>query len=255
MLSPDQKAQWERDGFFIARGFETPARCRALHDRVIEIAQLAAAGTRVPNVLIVREKKPNPHAQHPEDAVAKIFRLHRDAAFKQLVEDPRYVAIAQELLDPEIDCFVSQFIFKNGGAMGQPWHQDSHYFAFSKTPQIGFWLAITRATLDNGCLHVLPGSHKEPVHKHVPDARTHALYGYEEIVDYDTSASAPVLLEAGDLLVFHSLLMHRSTDNTSDGIRAAMVWHYAAAGTEDWTKEKFGFQNPSHDFMPVARRV
>src|SRR5579862_2908322 len=59
----------------------------------------------------------------------------------------------------------------------------------------------------------------------------------------------------GDLLVFHSHLMHRSTDNDSAGIRAAMVWHYAAAGTEDHTKEKFGFQNPSHDFMPVARRA
>jgi hypothetical protein len=39
MLSPDQKAQWERDGFFIARGFETPARCSALLARAIEIAK------------------------------------------------------------------------------------------------------------------------------------------------------------------------------------------------------------------------
>jgi len=253
MLTSDEKTNWKRDGFFIVREFESQDRCRALHQRVVEIARLSAGGFRVPNVLIVPEKKPNPHAQNPEDELAKIFRLHRDAAFKALVEDPRYVEIAQALLGDEIDCFVSQFIFKNQGAMGQPWHQDSHYFAFSKSPQVGFWLAITRATLDNGCLHVMPGSHKEPVHKHVPDARTHALYGYEEIIDYDTSASVPVLLEAGDLLVFHSHLMHRSTDNTSDGIRAAMVWHYAAAGTEDLTKQKFGFQNPSHDFMPVAR--
>ncbi|HLX36931.1 MAG TPA: phytanoyl-CoA dioxygenase family protein [Candidatus Binataceae bacterium] len=255
MLSDAHKEQWGYDGFFIKRGFESPLRCRALHDRVVEIARTAATGTRVPNVLLVREKKPNPYARNPEDAVAKIFRLHRDGPFEALVTDPRYVAIAQELLDPEIDCFVTQFIFKNRGAMGQPWHQDSHYFAFSKSPQVGFWLAITPATRDNGCLYVLPGSHREPVHKHVPDTRTHALYGYEEIVDYDPSASTPVLMDTGDLLVFHSHLMHRSTDNDSAGIRAAMVWHYAAAGTEDHTKEKFGFQNPSHDFMPVARRA
>lgn len=255
MLTPDQKNGWKSDGFFIVPAFESQSRCRALHDRVVEIARLSARGFRIPNVLIVPEKKPNPHARNPEDDLAKIFRLHRDAKFRALVEHCRYVEIAQELLGPEIDCFVSQFIFKNQGAMGQPWHQDSHYFAFSKGPQIGFWLAITRATLDNGCLHVVPGSHTESVHRHVPDLRTHALYGYEEIVDYDTSKAVPVLLDAGDLLVFHSHLMHRSTDNISDGIRAAFVWHYAAAGTEDLTEQKFGFRNPSHDFMPVARRA
>ncbi len=252
-MTPEQRRAWESNGFFIIRGFESPGACRAIHERVVEIARLSAGGFRVPNVLVVEEKKPNPRAKNPEDKVAKIFRLHRDSLFKQLVENPRYVAIANELLGPEIDCFVTQFIFKNQGALGQPWHQDSHYFAFSKGPQIGMWLAITRATLQNGCLHVLPGSHKEPVLKHVPDARTYALYGYDEIVGHDTSKSIPALLEPGDLLVFHSHLMHRSTDNVADEIRAAMVWHYAEAGTEDLTKERFGFQNPSHDFMPVTR--
>jgi hypothetical protein len=254
MLTSEQKTSWEKDGFFIFRGFESTNRCRSLHDRVIEIGRTSASGERVPNVLVVKERKPNPVAKNPEDGLAKVFRLHRDPVFKQLVEDPRYVEIAQELLGADLDCFVSQFIFKNPGALGQPWHQDSYYFAFNKTPQVGFWLAITKATLENGCLHVVPGSHKEPVHKHVPDQRTHALYGYEEIVDHDTSRSVAALIDPGDLLVFHSHLMHRSTDNVSDGLRAAFVWHYAAAGTEDLTKERFGFQNPSHDFMPVTPR-
>ena len=61
-------------------------------------------------------------------------------------------------------------------------------------------------------------------------------------------------MDPGDLLVFHSHLMHRSTDNTAD-TRAALVWHYAQAGTQDRTRERFGHQNPSHDFMPVARRL
>ena len=101
---------------------------------------------------------------------------------------------------------------------------------------------------------MVPGSHREPVLKHTPDKRTHALYGYDEIVDHDTSRSVAALIDPGDLLVFHSHLMHRSTDNVSDASRAAFVWHYATAGTEDLTKERFGFQNPSHDFMPVTHR-
>jgi ectoine hydroxylase-related dioxygenase (phytanoyl-CoA dioxygenase family) len=158
-----------------------------------------------------------------------------------------------DLIGPELDCFVSQFIFKNHGALGQPWHQDSYYFAFNTRPQVGIWLAVTEATLDNGCLHVMPGSHRERVHEHVPDRRPHAQYGYTEIVDYDTSKSMPVLMQPGDLLVFHSHLMHRSTDNLSGGIRAAMVWHYARSGTIDQTREKFGHQNPAHDFMKIER--
>jgi phytanoyl-CoA hydroxylase len=57
-------------------------------------------------------------------------------------------------------CFFSQFIFKNPGAWGQPWHQDACYFPFTPSrPVVGIWLAVTEATPDNGCLHVLPGSH------------------------------------------------------------------------------------------------
>jgi len=134
-------------------------------------------------------------------------RLHRDPLFKMQVEDPAVLDIVSDLLGPNLDCFLSQFIFKNHGAMGQPWHQDSYYFAFDNRPQVGVWLAVTEATLENGCLHVMPGSHREPVHEHVPDRRPNAQYGYTEIVDYDMSNSVPVLMQPGDLLVFHSHLM------------------------------------------------
>ena len=81
-------------------------------------------------------------------------------------------------------------------------------------------VAVTGATLENGCLHVLPGSHHEPVLEHVPDRRPGANYGYTEIVDHDVDGQRPSLMDPGDLLVFDSHLMHRSTDNVSDGIRA-----------------------------------
>ena len=253
MLSAERKRDWDDQGFFIIRNFAPIEDCRAIHARVIEICRLNAAGKSTPNVFVLPEKKPNPLARNPEDSVGKVFRLHRDPIFKKLVEDPGVVGIVSDLIGPELDCFVSQFIFKNHGALGQPWHQDSYYFAFNTRPQVGIWLAITEATLDNGCLHVMPGSHLEPVHEHVPDRRPHAQYGYTEIVDYDTSKSMPVLMQPGDLLVFHSHLMHRSTDNLSGGIRAAMVWHYARSGTIDQTREKFGHQNPAHDFMKIER--
>ncbi len=73
------------------------------------------------------------------------------------------------------------------------------------------------------------------VHEHVPDRRPDANYGYVEIVDHDMADAIPVLMDPGDLLLFDSHLMHRSTDNESDGVRAAMVYHYCATGTVERT--------------------
>ena len=188
---------------------------------------------------------------HPEDGVSKVFKLHRDPVFARFAHSPGVVDVVAELVTPDIDVFLSQFIFKTPGAWGQPWHQDSFYFPFEPArPVVGIWLAVTEVTLVNGCLHVLPGSQTEPVHTHIPDRRPGANYGYVEIVDHDMSAAVPVLMDPGDLLVFDSHLMHCSTDNESDGIRAAMVYHYAGAGTVDHSEEYFPSMN---DWVPARR--
>jgi ectoine hydroxylase-related dioxygenase (phytanoyl-CoA dioxygenase family) len=175
--------------------------------------------------------------------VAKIFRLARDPVFAEFASRPAVLGLVRQVLGvDDVSCFLSQFIFKNPGAWGQPWHQDSYYFPFEPSrPVVGVWLAVTAATLENGCLHVLPGSHAEPVHEHVPDRRPGALFGYVEIVDHDMAASAPVLMSPGDLLLFDSHLMHRSTDNEASALRAAMVYHYAPTGTVDRTEELKGY--------------
>jgi phytanoyl-CoA hydroxylase len=168
----------------------------------------------------------------PERLVSKIFKLHRDPVFADFATSAEVLDAVAAIIGDSVDLFLSQFIFKNPGAWGQPWHQDSYYFPFEPArPIVGAWLAVTAATLENGCLHVLPGSHREPVHEHIPDRRPGANYGYVEIVDHDMAAATPVLMDPGDLLLFDSHLMHRSTDNVSDGIRAAMVYHYATGGT------------------------
>src|SRR5580658_6731611 len=202
MLAAQQTGEWNENGFFIIRNFADGEVCAAMLARAVEISRLVAGRAYVPNVLVTPEKRPNELAKNPEEQVAKIFRLHRDSVFRDFGARRDMIAIVVDLLGADLDLFVSQFIFKNHGALGQPWHQDSYYFAFSTRPQVGVWLAVTEATLENGCLHVMPGSHTEPVHKHVPDRRPHAQYGYTEIVDYDTSKSVPVLMQAGDLLVF-----------------------------------------------------
>jgi phytanoyl-CoA hydroxylase len=243
---------WERDGFFILREAVAPEVCRAMHERVVEIARLADGAGLIDGKVVQPEARKNPGAAEPEDRVSKIFKLHRDeSVFRDFIESEPVLDRVVPILGPNLDCFLSQFIFKNPGAMGQPWHQDSFYFRFDRTPQVGIWIAVTQATLENGCLHVVPGSHREPVHEHVVDRRPGANLGYVEIVDFHMSSAEPVIMAPGDMLVFHSHLMHRSLDNDSSGVRAAMVYHLAQAGTVD----RASTPAEINDWMPVRRHV
>ena len=249
VLSDQEWATWREHGYVLRRGFASQELCDRMLAEAIDICRRRAAGERV-KAYVAMEKQPNPHAANPEDHVSKVFKLHRNGAFGEFATDPAVVDLVAALLGPEVDCFLSQFIFKTPGAMGQPWHQDSYYFPFTPDHQLGVWLSVTEATLENGCLHILPGSHTEPVHKHVLPKRPNSNDGYVEIVDHDMGAEIPVLMKPGDLLLFDSHVMHCSTDNVSDGIRAAMVYHYSPAGTIDRTPE-----NPFrlNDWMPVRR--
>jgi len=239
MLTFDQRSQWERDGFFVLRGFAEPAAGDAMARETIAAIRAdppeAHAGepayvTRE-GLLIQPEAKPVEGAVHPEDHVSKVFNTHLAGRAREFAVEARCGSIVAELLDADVDVFQSMFILKNSGAWGQPWHQDSYYFNFDQQPQVGLWLAISEATLENGCLSVLPGSHRLPVQPHHPDRRPGANYGYLEIDGVDESAALPVLMGPGDLLVFHSYLLHKSVDNRSSLRRAAMVYHYGRAGT------------------------
>jgi hypothetical protein len=252
-LNRAERESWERDGFVILPGFAKPDVLEAMGTRIVEMTRAADGGGHIGDAYVVPELS-LADRERPEDRTSKVFRVHRcEPLFHQFASDARLLDCVESLIGPELDCFLSQFIFKLPGALGQPWHQDAFYFPFDRGPQVGVWLAVTDSTPDNGPLWVLPGSHREDVHDVVADRREHANFAYVEIIDHDTSEAAPVLMQAGDLLLFHSHLMHRSTDNDSDGKRAAMVYHYGEAGTVDHSKEKFGIVPPNIDWMPVRR--
>ncbi len=256
MLCEQHKAAWDRDGFFIlerlvdaAAGDAMLAETIELVRRVIPVERPAVDFHNVDGAMIHLEKKPNPDARVPEDHVSKVFTLHRRPRFAAFAQMPALLeALVAVMGEDDLDCFQSQMIFKNPGAMGQPYHQDSFYFQFDH-PQVGVWLAISEATLENGCLVVLPGSHREPIHPHVVPERIGSNYGYLEIVDQDFSGEVPVLMNPGDVLVFNANLMHRSYDNRARSRRAALVYHYAAAGTKI-----VGQRYPVFDFAPACRQ-
>jgi ectoine hydroxylase-related dioxygenase (phytanoyl-CoA dioxygenase family) len=253
-LGSSQLAAFERDGCAILPQFANATVTSAILDAAVALArcdQVESATDRSRPFVLAESNLSNAEVTDPEQAVSKVFRVHREEPFRSFATRPDLRAIVATLLGTDLlACFLSQFIFKNPGAWGQPCHQDSFYFPFTPMrPVVGVWLACTDATLENGCLWVVPGSHREPIHEHVPDRRPNANIGYVEIVDHDLSAAVPVEMAAGDLLVFDSYLMHYSNDNQSPRWRAAMVYHYAPRSTADHTVETRGYT--INDWMEI----
>lgn len=262
MLSPGQREQWWKDGFFVMEGFLDAASCAAIADETIDEIR-ADPPARHPGIpayatasglYVQPEARPNSDAREPEELVSKVFNPHLRGHARDLALSERCAGIVAELLEGDVDVFQSMFILKNRGAWGQPWHQDSHYFDFDPQPQVGLWFALTEATRENGCLSVLPGSHTGPLQRHDPDRRPGANQGYLEVDSVDADAAVEVRMRPGDLLVFHSFLLHRSVDHAGGSVRQAMVYHYARAGTRNNAPEAMqAVQRRINHWLPAWR--
>ena len=208
-LRADQRDTWAADGYLLLRGVAAADVCAAMLARAVEIGR-------------------PPSASHPGPLVVPEARLHHDPVLAGFAHDEHVLDLMSELLGSGVNVVPRRLIVTGPGAYGRPWHQDSLDLPFEPDHQVGVSLALTEATLDNGCMWVLPGSQTEPVHDHLPDRRPGSPHGYVEIVDHDMGAAVPVPMEPGDVLLFDSHLMHRSTDNHSRGARAAMVYRVSA---------------------------
>ena len=252
-LSQIQKQSWNEKGFILIPNFFPEDKCIEINQTVVDIVRSMAGNSEEFNHAYIdqghigiREMKPSQKIENIEDEMSKVFRLHQTGIFNEFIKRDDLLNIVEDILGENIDCFLSQFIFKNPGAWGQPWHQDSSYFPFDRAPQVGAWLATSAATKENGCLVILPGSHKEVIHEHLPDDRPGSNYGYTEIKDHDFKKEMPLFLNTGDLLLYHSFLMHKSYDNKSNNRRTAMVYHFAETGTD------FGeLDSPTNEWISV----
>ncbi len=168
----------------------------------------------------------------------------RDATVRSFCLDPRFVEITSSLLGPDTDLYWNQTVFKHPeGDKIFPWHQDDAYTPVDPAPYLTLWLAITDATLENGCISVLPGSHKDGLRPH--ENSSIGLVGHS---NDDPDQGIPVPISAGSLICFWSLTMHKSGPNRSKGIRKAYVIQYAAAGLKRVSDGAL-----IEDLIPVAR--
>lgn len=180
----------------------------------------------------------------------RIHMLHRvNATAEQGLLHPRILDVIEALIGPDVLALQSMLFFNPPGQGGQGWHQDSYYIPTYPDSMVGAWVALEAADEDNGCLWVVPGSNHEPVYPPVSAPYSvHAAGAFEGLSqiegasDLDDSrntlsrvvakypAPISVPMQPGDVLFFHSHLLHRSYPNrTTDRFRRSYVCHYCNA--------------------------
>jgi hypothetical protein len=141
------------------------------------------------------------------------------------------------------------------------WHQDMGVVnpEADDTTMISVWLAVLDATVENGCLQVIPRSHHGDLAVHCNFGEDKRRYFQVNIPDQLVPANhLPLPMQAGDVLFFHKKLMHSSLPNTSDGIRWSFDLRYNRLGQPTGRAWLPGFtarsrSNPESELIDPAK--
>lgn len=180
-------------------------------------------------------------------------------SLKNNIYEKRAASISKQLLGPDMTFDYDQLLAKppNKPDAIFHWHQDLAYWPVTKdTRTASFWLAIDNSTIENGCLHFVPGSHLEP------DLRDHgSLHGNRDKSHTLSSNLSekdmpkPAELSRGDVTVHHERILHGSGGNYSNSSwRRAWVIAFRSQETVKEERRR-GFSHSHNDPLEVLNAV
>src|ERR1051326_5268554 len=226
--SQDLRETYARDGFVVVRGGLSPD----------EIDQLRADATRIcrGEYGAFRGLEAAGADETNDDVMRRYLCIHFPHKISPVMHGalspPSVVDVLTSIIGPNVKCMQSMLFIKAAGKPGQAWHQDEVFIPTRDRTLTGAWIALDDATVENGCLWVIPGSHKRgvlwPQMKH-NDRRfdcTDETFGFP----YTDQDAIPVEVKAGTILFFNGYLLHRSLPNyAKSGYRRLLVTHYMSA--------------------------
>ena len=225
--------EYRERGYVVVDGLVEAQNVVALAERLRAIAD---GEHPFPEALI--EYEPGAEKQRALSNLRKINSPARhDELFLEHAKTPAVLDVVEQLVGADIKLFSDQAFMKPPGGIEKTYHQDSAYFYVEPADLVTCWLALDDVTVENGCLWVIPGSHRHGIKDHsqewdignrvdkmIPDAAV------------DRSQEVPITLRAGSCSFHHSVLMHRSGPNTTSTRRRGLATHYMSA-TSRWVGE------------------
>ncbi len=215
-LSPSELQQYSADGYLVPQyrlSQERVSRLREALDRIIAA---------------------NPHTR-PEQLVSAHIKapstegVSGDEAFLDLARDEEIVDLVSQLIGPDVILWGCQVFCKPGGdGMEVPWHQDGHYWPIRPLATCTAWIAIDDSLVENGCLRVIPSSHREgELFEHMKEDREDVVLN-QKVTEgqFDLASAKDVELQAGQLSLHDAFLVHGSNANHSTRRRAGIAIRY-----------------------------
>jgi ectoine hydroxylase-related dioxygenase (phytanoyl-CoA dioxygenase family) len=271
-VTVEEYVHYQKNGYLIVKGLLSKPDVQKLVDWTddiyhgrINLDHLSHVGKwSTENEKMDRLASARIHNPHKENAVAEWGLLH-----------PKVLDALEGLIGMDIFALQSMLFFNPPGKGGQGWHQDSYYIQTMPDTLIGAWYALDRADEQNGCLWVAPGSHVEPIYP-PPEQKNVYVHSDERHIEGLFKANAashmddevnnlsgvankygaiPVVLDPGDVLFFHSHLLHRSYKNeTPDRFRRSYVCHYSNARSwVPWGRGAAYRENAAHSGHLLVR--
>lgn len=229
MFDSTMKTFFDAEGYLVVENVFSDAELAAVRHRTDEI--VANPANAPEGVSVGREgdtvvdKK---DAAANNQSVRNIgFLVRFDPIFRTFACQPKLLELVRGLIGPRVKVFRDQMLLKPPGGQAKPLHQDQSYFRVQpEDALITAWIALDEATITNGCMQYIPGSHRHgtfpiamdperPTH-HIPD--TGAL-------QLAPPAVCPVAV--GSIIFHHGCTLHNSAENSTDTWRRALILHYA----------------------------
>lgn len=221
-LSSEQIKQYERDGFLIVPNgcSEDLREAYNSHIYTVRAAEEIEDWAKPHQGKIIKDK---------DRFALRVFNPHLHDGFSlQMMKLPLVRGALAQLLGDEAVGIQSMYFYKAPGTPGQAAHQDYYYIKNEPNTLTAAWIAMEDVDEENGCLWVIPGSHKNGLLSHgkVKDSSEHESWT-GETEGADLSKQIPVVMKAGDVVLFHNLLIHSSGKNRSTNRwRRSYVCHY-----------------------------
>jgi phytanoyl-CoA hydroxylase len=242
-VSVEEYRRFREQGFLVIRGLVPQEDVREMNEFMDD---MLAGRKTVDGAQIM--KNMGRDVKTP-DELLRIHMLHRKSPLhERFLLHPRILDGLEALIGPDVLALQSMLFFKQPGQPGQGYHQDSYYIPTFPDTLCGAWLALTEATLENGCLWYAVGSQNEPVYpdpngmgaamtSNIGDLGTiehasaadDALNGLTRVVRKYDGKIVPVEAEPGDVVYFGGHVVHWSYPNKSTTARRSFVGHFCNA--------------------------
>ncbi|WP_286885406.1 phytanoyl-CoA dioxygenase family protein [Aneurinibacillus sp. UBA3580] len=212
-----QISQLIRDGYTILKNVFNKEQLQDVCSLIDEVIEYAEKDLIDPFKMFYLGHRPD------QGVLYDLYQRHPE--FRDMAQNKIILDTLQQVLGEDIFIYENSMVYKpKGKRNGVPWHQD---FISRRTEPIKYivWIALDKITKDNGCLKVIPGSHRLGfLPWHTVKGETHHDRVNKEYVD--ESKAEYVELEVGDVLIFHMLLLHSSDEVHTDVPRRAFRISY-----------------------------